>query len=79
MEHGAHLIGTAVTLDIAPQDRYRTRMDSSHLQITIRSKFASAAEMPAVVAVSDPYASYWFSFTYYLPPALLVGQEAPMS
>lgn len=79
LERRTRLVGTAVALDIAPRDQYRTRMESSHLQVTTCSKLAAAAEMPAVVAASDSFTSYWFSFTYYLPPALLVGQEAPMS
>ncbi|HEV2067746.1 MAG TPA: hypothetical protein VGR08_13010 [Thermomicrobiales bacterium] len=45
----------------------------------IRTELGAAAETPAASVLSAPYASYWFSFTYYLPPALLVGQEALMS
>ncbi|HEV2106673.1 MAG TPA: hypothetical protein VGR16_00260 [Thermomicrobiales bacterium] len=52
---------------------------SSQPPIQIRSGHVAAVETPVVTMLSASRPFFWFSFTYYLPPALLVGQEAPMS
>jgi hypothetical protein len=52
-------------------------MDSKHAGTQTTRTLTPAAATPAAFVLSIAM-FFWFSFTYYLLPALLVGFEVPM-
>lgn len=64
-------------LDILAMSQYFTYMDSNRRVNATTRAITDAAATPAFFVLSVA-AFFWFSFTYYLLPALLAGHEVPM-